>query len=417
MHLRKGQKKDLSSLIALKESLAEIQHQLSQIESLLGTSASEIKAKLKALDTLLQADEGAVASTPDTLSIAPGLELSRIKTVFQKLSTSQSQDQILQTYLEEAQSLASRGVLFLKKDDQYVPWKAIGFQLEQVESVGTQDQENPILKAALRKRIVVPRTDLDPIFAWLKQAGELPRAALCIPFVFDDFVPVVLYVDSSDSIPLDSLELLSHLTVLVLKNQYLQQLTGSEPSGQEVVSTDLAPSGEPLPASAQERQPEKTTAIRERTELPESVEFIQFRADSASSLQQESERSEKERPPSRLVLEQTKPQVEVPSQPQSSFSSEEDKYHAEARRLSRLLVSEIKLHNGQEINQGRQHKDLYSRLKEDIDGGWEKYREQVHPAVASKRDYYHEEVARILAMGDERLMGSDYPGAILNPKP
>lgn len=371
-------------MIALRESLAEIQHQLSQIESRLGTTASEIQAKLKALDTLLQENEGAVASTPDALSIAPGLELSRIKTVFRKLAVSQSQDQILQTYLEEAQSLASRGILFLKKDHQYVPWKAIGFQLQQVESVGTQDQENPILKAALRKRIVVPRRDLDQIFAWLKQAAELPRAALCIPLVFDDFVPVVLYVDSSDSIPLDSLELLSHLTVLVLKNQYLQRLTGSEPSGQEVLCADLAPSGEPLPASAQERQPEKTTAMTKRTELPEPAEFIPSRADSASLLQQESERSE-----------------------------EEDKYHAEARRLSRLLVSEIKLHNGQEINQGRQHKDLYSRLKEDIDSGWEKYQEQVHPTVTSKRDYYHEEVARILAMGDESLMGSDYPGAIL----
>jgi hypothetical protein len=51
---------------------------------------------------------------------------------------------------------------------------------------------------------------------------------VCIPLVFGDSVPVVLYADSSASIPLDSLEMLTHLGVLVLKNHYLQRLAASE---------------------------------------------------------------------------------------------------------------------------------------------------------------------------------------------
>ncbi len=51
---------------------------------------------------------------------------------------------------------------------------------------------------------------------------------MCIPLVFEDLVPVVLYADSSDSILLDALELLTHLTVLFLKNHFLQRLVSSE---------------------------------------------------------------------------------------------------------------------------------------------------------------------------------------------
>ena len=132
------------------------------------------------------------------------------------------------TYLEEAQALVGRGVLFLKEDEKYLPWKAIGFDLEHVQTVEGQDQENPIIRAATQRQIVFSGDDLDQIFPWSRQSGAPSRVAVCIPLVFGDSVPVVLYADSSASIPLDSLELLTHLCVLVLKNHYLQRLAASE---------------------------------------------------------------------------------------------------------------------------------------------------------------------------------------------
>jgi hypothetical protein len=41
--------------------------------------------------------------------------------------------------------------------------------------------------------------------------------------------------------------------------------------------------------------------------------------------------------------------------------------HEEARRLARLLISEIKLYNEEQVLEGRRSRDLYHRLKEDID--------------------------------------------------
>ncbi len=211
----------MSSSQTLRDSLAGIQEKLTAIESQLETAKKEIESRLKALDRPQQLDQ-------DSPSLSSGLELSRVNAAHQKLATGESQEQILATYLEEAQALVSRGVLFLKEDEKYLPWKAIGFDLEHVQTVEGQDQENPIMRAALQRQIVFSGGDLDQTFPWSKQSGEPSRVAVCIPLVFGDSVPVVLYADSSASMPLDSLELLTHLVVLVLKNHYLQRLAASE---------------------------------------------------------------------------------------------------------------------------------------------------------------------------------------------
>ena len=218
----------MSSSQTLRDSLAGIQEKLTAIESQLETAKKEIESRLKALDCPQQLDQGTQAVTQDSPSLAAGLELSRVNAAHQKLATGETQEQILATYLEEAQALVSRGVLFLKEDEKYLPWKAIGFDLEHVRTVEGQDQGNPITQAAMQRQVVFGGGDLDQTFPWSKQSGEPPRVAVCIPLVFGDSVPVVLYADSSASMPLDSLELLTHLVVLVLKNHYLQRLTASE---------------------------------------------------------------------------------------------------------------------------------------------------------------------------------------------
>lgn len=93
-------------------------------------------------------------------------------------------------------------------------------------------------------------------------------------------------------------------------------------------------------------------------------------------------------------------------------SEVEEKFHAEARLASRLLVSEIKLYNEQEVQEGRIHKDLYQRLQRQIEDGREDYRLRVHPGVIALRDYYHEELVRVLAEGEESVLGEDYPGSM-----
>ena len=94
----------------------------------------------------------------------------------------------------------------------------------------------------------------------------------------------------------------------------------------------------------------------------------------------------------------------------SSDEQADPKAHAEARRTARLLVSEIKLYHEQELKLGREHSDIYERLQKEIDLGRETYKRRVSAPVLVARDYFHEELIRILTENDPSRMGAAYPG-------
>jgi hypothetical protein len=84
---------------------------------------------------------------------------------------------------------------------------------------------------------------------------------------------------------------------------------------------------------------------------------------------------------------------------------EDAKKHDEARRFARLLVSEIKLYNESKVDQGRKNKDLYERLKEDIDRSRQMYDERIGEEVRKTSNYFYDELVRILADGDAGSLG------------
>lgn len=90
--------------------------------------------------------------------------------------------------------------------------------------------------------------------------------------------------------------------------------------------------------------------------------------------------------------------------------AEEERLHADAKRFARLLVSEIKLYNEQRVLEGRQNKDIYVRLKKDIDRSREMYDKRVPASVSRTIDYFNEELVRILGDSDPSTLGSEYPG-------
>jgi hypothetical protein len=101
--------------------------------------------------------------------------------------------------------------------------------------------------------------------------------------------------------------------------------------------------------------------------------------------------------------------VPASSSPVAAISIPDEKLAAEARLAARLLVSEIKLYNEQDVRDGRGASDLYVRLQKQIDQGRDQYRQRVGNGAVS-RDYYHEELVRVLADGEASRLGSNYPG-------
>lgn len=86
-------------------------------------------------------------------------------------------------------------------------------------------------------------------------------------------------------------------------------------------------------------------------------------------------------------------------------SPNEEALHDEARRLARLLVSEIKLYNEEQVEEGRRKRDVYERLREDIERSRQMYEERVEPRILKTTDYFYQELVRILAAGDARALG------------
>ena len=100
-----------------------------------------------------------------------------------------------------------------------------------------------------------------------------------------------------------------------------------------------------------------------------------------------------------------------PVEPPADFSAgavqepDEDARQEEARRFARLLVSEIKLYNEDEVERGRAEKDIGSRLREDIDRSREMYEKRIPEDVRGGHDYFRDELVRILADGDADALG------------
>jgi hypothetical protein len=91
--------------------------------------------------------------------------------------------------------------------------------------------------------------------------------------------------------------------------------------------------------------------------------------------------------------------------PESGLSPEEEAQHEEARRFARLLISEIKLYNEEEVERGRLAKDIYPRLREDIDRSREMYEKRISEDVRQVTDYFDQELVRILAEDDPDALG------------
>ena len=74
--------------------------------------------------------------------------------------------------------------------------------------------------------------------------------------------------------------------------------------------------------------------------------------------------------------------------------------HRKAQRFARLLMDEVKLYNQAKVAEGRKHKDLYDRLKEDIDKSRNTYNKRYGSTAAASADYFNQEVVRSLAEDD-----------------
>jgi hypothetical protein len=113
-------------------------------------------------------------------------------------------------------------------------------------------------------------------------------------------------------------------------------------------------------------------------------------------------------PPTRAAATAPPPPKSKPA-PAQPLTAEEEEVHKRARRFAKLLVDEIKLYNQGKVAEGRQHHDLYDRLKEDIEKSRASYEKRYGNTPAASANYFNQEVIRILADNDASVLGSNFP--------
>jgi hypothetical protein len=334
----------VSLLKSIRDELLAVQRKVDYLVALLDSQAKEI------VDGI---------STP--ISRRELLDLDLINQALLAMTGKESQEEILDALLGSASKYADRVVLFDAENGNLQAWKGLGISTDLIPTIASTEVDSPLVTAVRTGQVVFRNQRLDETLPWLTGAGPLPASCLCVPLVFGSYIPLVLYADSSSKLDTGSLELLARLAVLQMQNQYMAHLLRI---GEESEET---PSDEGM---------DEMLEAYEDGEFKEEAELVQG--------------------------------GDVGPHSKVLSGEEEEAAHGEARRLARLLVAEIKLYNEEEVLEGREHSDLYRRLRTDIERSRKMYEKLVHPSIQSQADYYGAEVIRVLAKDDPNLMGSGY---------
>ena len=106
------------------------------------------------------------------------------------------------------------------------------------------------------------------------------------------------------------------------------------------------------------------------------------------------------------------PAVEPPPDP-ISFPEEDQDAHRKAHRFARVAVQDLLSYHKDKIEDGRNNKNLYEILREDIEKTRENYQKRFGQTAARSYDYFHYELVVKLANNDLSALGERYPGPVV----
>jgi hypothetical protein len=397
-------------------------------------------------------------------------DMALVKAAVDELESRQTQADILNSLVNRSAAFAPRVAFFVVKNERATGWRARGLEGtvgdDAVRELSLPLESDTVLGEVVRARSTwagEPGSHAEDHTIYNHFGGEPPLRMVAVPLVAREKVVAVLYADSAgqdaDAVNLEALETLARVAGMSVELLALRRASPQTGAGASTTQPQAAP-----PAS-QEAQPQEAqpTSFEPQEAQPSGVEPRESQESQADA--HEHRPTEDEAQPSvsgfepqpvaaeadegaHALMGEAQVATEPAHAPQAeeSFSpsfapavegsaageavsplgrsrrygsmdmdfpvevSEEDKrFHNEARRFARLLVSEIKLYNEQKVREGRAQGDIYERLREDIDRSRQMYDKRVTPQVAARYDYFHQEIVNTLAEGDPSKLGHSYP--------
>ena len=248
---------------------------------------------------------------------------------------------------------------------------------------------------AYQNRIVAPANIAEMDRRFVKQfGGPANEQLMVLPLVLKDKVAALLYADGGTEGVLDSaaLEILVMATSAWLEVASLRKQAHKEVS--EVAPIERPPAAAPVQTVSSfsdpfASAPPKHVAAKVVPEPEPVAEVVEVAAHAASASAAASAPA-------------------AATDPFAGMSAEDADTHRKAQRFARLLVDEIKLYNQAKVAEGRRNKDLYDRLKEDIEKSRSTFQKRYGTTAAASGDYFQKEVVRSLAEDDYSVMGANF---------
>jgi hypothetical protein len=365
--------------LSIEHAVAQaLQEQLPQLQARI---VQQVLAALPPQADAAQSSDAPAAAQPDSGALVEAVS---------NIHAGSTQKEILRALLDAGSRYSSRIALFVVKAGAATGWQARGLANDDSVKDFALDLTAGPASHAYQNRAATPGnvTEMGASFAehFGRPANE---QVLVLPLVLKDKVAALVYADGGDAGQLDpsALELLviatsSWLEVISLRKQSAIKedapaVSHAAPAPVQTVSSF----SDPFASHAPKHIP--TSHPAEPEPAAEVVEVAAAHASAAAA-------------------------PATATDPLAGLSPEDADMHRKAQRFARLLVDEIKLYNQAKVAEGRRNKDLYDRLKEDIDKSRGTFQKRYGATAAASGDYFNHELLRSLAEDDISIMGSNF---------
>jgi len=341
---------------------------------------------------LVQSVVDALPAQPSAAPAAARGDVSGLVRSVAYIHAGTTQKEILRALLTAGSEHCSRIALFVVKAGVAMGWQSRGFGEDEVVKDFSLDMTAGPVSHAYQNRVATPGNIAEMDARFVEQfGGPVNEQVLVLPLGLKEKVAALVYADGGDSGTMDSaaLELLvlatsAWLEVTSLRKQAAQKEAEASARGVEPATQPVKVSSFSDPFAGHAPKHVAPSPVPEPEPVTEVVEVASAHAAAAGAA------------------------PAAATDPLAGLSPEDAEMHRKAQRFARLLVDEIKLYNQAKVAEGRRNKDLYDRLKPDIEKSRGTYQKRYGNTAAASTDYFQQELVRSLGEDDPSIMGANF---------
>jgi hypothetical protein len=330
-----------------------------------------------------------LAQQPPAVAAA---DYSGLKASIASIEKGTNLSEVLTHLVAELTKTVDRAAMFIVKNNAAVGWHARGFDHpEAVKAVNVPLTADTVFRLAHGSRSATRgHVSHSPGTAQaLARLGGAPQGVLAVPLILKDKVAAILYCDTTlDEMPTATADLVEVLVLFAGK--VIDVLSAAKPAAVPGGTSPGMRPAVPATPAAEGAGTGPGLSLGTGTVRPPAPRPPARPATA---------------PPLRSVPTPAPAPAAAPAPARPAVAPEDQKAHEDAKRFARLVVSEIKLYNEAKVTEGRKTRDIYERLKEDIERGRQMYMDRVPAPVRDASDYFQDELVRILAGGDAAALG------------